>query len=105
MLWCAELIAVGQPTAALEALEQVIKNKRHRTWQIAMEKIMFKFVELCVQLRQGRRAKEGLIQYRMICQQTNVGSLETVIKKFLELAEERAKDAQVPPSTVGRLAS
>ena len=59
-----------------------------------MEKIMFKFLELCVELRMGKRSKDGIIQYRMICQQTNVGSLETVIKHFLRLAEERAKEAQ-----------
>jgi translation initiation factor 3 subunit A len=90
----AELIAVGQRSAALETLEAMIKSKRHRTWQITMEKIMFKFLELCVELRMGKRSKDGIIQYRMICQQTNVGSLETVIKHFLRLAEERAKEAQ-----------
>jgi hypothetical protein len=32
---------------------------------------------------------------RVICQQYNVASLETVVKFFLQQAEERAKEAQV----------
>ena len=47
---------------------------------------MFKYVELCVDLKKGRLAKDGLIQYRIACQQVNVQSLEEVVQKFLNLA-------------------
>jgi hypothetical protein len=40
-----ELISVGQPFAALNALHEVITSKRHRTWQKTLEQIMFKYVE------------------------------------------------------------
>ena len=89
-----ELIHVGQPHAALQALHDVITSKRHRTWQKVLETIMFKYVELCIELKKGRLAKDGLIQYRIVCQQVNVNSLEEVIKHFLKLATEKAESAQ-----------
>ena len=85
---------MGQPNAALQALHDVITSKRHRTWQKVLETIMFKYVELCIQLKKGRLAKDGLIQYRIVCQQVNVNSLEEVIKHFLKLATEKAESAQ-----------
>ena len=85
---------MGQPHAALQALHDVITSKRHRTWQKVLETIMFKYVELCIQLKKGRLAKDGLIQYRIVCQQVNVNSLEEVIKHFLKLATEKAEAAQ-----------
>ncbi|RWW11178.1 hypothetical protein GW17_00025232 [Ensete ventricosum] len=55
---------------------------------------MFKYVELCVDMRRGRFAKDGLIQYRIICQQVNVSSLEEVIKHFMQLSTEKAEQAR-----------
>eukprot|EP00253_Pinus_taeda_P012477 PITA_12477 len=98
----AELENVGQKQAALEYLHDLITSKRHRySWQKPLETIMFKYVELCVELRRGRFAKDGLIQYRNVCQQVNVSSLEEVIKYFLHLSTEKAGGA-VEPS--GRMA-
>ncbi|CAL9037647.1 eukaryotic translation initiation factor 3 subunit A-like [Musa acuminata AAA Group] len=56
---------------------------------------MFKYVELCVDMKRGRFAKDGLIQYRIICQQVNVSSLEEVIKHFMHLSMERAEQARI----------
>lgn len=89
-----ELMNVGQKQAALQALHDLITSKRYRAWQKTLEKIMFKYVELCVDMRRGRFAKDGLIQYRIVCQQVNVSSLEEVIKYFLQLSSERAEQAQ-----------
>ncbi|XP_073389708.1 eukaryotic translation initiation factor 3 subunit A isoform X1 [Physcomitrium patens] len=86
---------VGQKQAALQALHDLITSKRYRAWQKTLEKIMFKYVELCVDMKKGRFAKDGLIQYRIVCQQVNVSSLEEVIKYFLQLSSERAEAAQV----------
>lgn len=55
---------------------------------------MFKYIELCVDMRKGRYAKDGLIQYRIVCQQVNVNSLEEVIKHFMHLSTERAEIAR-----------
>ncbi|KAL6848276.1 hypothetical protein ACP4OV_022404 [Aristida adscensionis] len=89
-----ELIHVGQKQAALQALHDLITSKRYRSWQKPLEKIMMKYVELCVELRKGRFAKDGLIQYRIVCQQVNVSSLEEVIKHFMQLSNEKAEQAR-----------
>ncbi|KAA8536786.1 hypothetical protein F0562_029264 [Nyssa sinensis] len=89
-----ELINVGQKQDALQALHDLITSKRYRAWQKTLERIMFKYVELCVDMRRGRFAKDGLIQYRIVCQQVNVTSLEEVIKHFMHLSTERAELAR-----------
>ncbi|XP_043693995.1 eukaryotic translation initiation factor 3 subunit A-like [Telopea speciosissima] len=89
-----ELINVGQKQAALQALHDLITSKRYRAWQKTLERIMFKYVELCVDMRRGRFAKDGLIQYRIVCQQVNVNSLEEVIKHFMHLSTEKAEQAR-----------
>jgi translation initiation factor 3 subunit A len=94
LLFIPELINVGQKQAALQALHDLITSKRYRSWQKPLEKIMMKYVELCVDLRKGRFAKDGLIQYRIVCQQVNVSSLEEVIKHFMQLSNEKAEEAK-----------
>uniref|UniRef100_A0A803KNW3 Eukaryotic translation initiation factor 3 subunit A n=1 Tax=Chenopodium quinoa TaxID=63459 RepID=A0A803KNW3_CHEQI len=89
-----ELINVGQKQDALQALHDLITSKRYRAWQKTLEKIMFKYIDLCVEMRKGRYAKDGLIQYRIVCQQVNVNSLEEVIKHFMHLSTERAEAAR-----------
>ncbi|KAJ8570708.1 hypothetical protein K7X08_037680 [Anisodus acutangulus] len=89
-----ELINVGQKQEALQALHDLITSRRYRAWQKTHEKIMFKYVELCVDMRRGRFAKDGLIQYRIVCPQVNINSLEEVIKHFMHLATERAELAR-----------
>lgn len=89
-----EFIDVGKKQNALEILHGLITSKRYRAWQKPLERIMFKYVELCVDMRKGRFAKDGLIQYRIICQQVNVSSLEEVIKHFMHLSTEKAEQAR-----------
>lgn len=45
--------------------------------------------------RSGSHAKDGLVQYRYLCQQVNVNSLEVVIKHFLHLSTQKAENALV----------
>lgn len=90
-----EFIEVGKKEPALDALYDVIKSKKHRTWQNKIhEPILFKYLELCVDLKRSHVAKEGLYQYKLICQQVNIASLEDVIRYFLKLAEDRAETAR-----------
>ncbi|KAK1584348.1 hypothetical protein Q3G72_032220 [Acer saccharum] len=88
------LINVGQKQDALQVLHDLITSKRHRAWQKTLEKIMFRYVDLCVDMRRGKFAKDGLIQYRIVCQQVNVSSLEEVIKHFMQLSTEKAEQAR-----------
>merc|ERR1719197_2468820 len=54
---------------------------------------MSRYLELCVDMRKAKAAKDGLIQYRMVCQQVNVASMETVLRHFMELANTAAEKA------------
>merc|ERR1711939_877636 len=96
-----ELIAVDQSQAALNVLHEHVTSKRTRNSPIAsLEPVMLLFVELCVDLRKGKSAKDGLYQYKNIAQNTNVGTIELVLKKFIELAEARVQEAQVKADQV-----
>uniref|UniRef100_A0A673I366 Eukaryotic translation initiation factor 3 subunit A n=1 Tax=Sinocyclocheilus rhinocerous TaxID=307959 RepID=A0A673I366_9TELE len=89
-----EFLEVGKKQPALDVLYDVIKSKKHRTWQKIHEPIMFKYLELCVDLRKSHLAKEGLYQYKNICQQVNIKSLEDVVRAYLKLAEEKTETAK-----------
>ncbi|GFU02002.1 eukaryotic translation initiation factor 3 subunit A [Nephila pilipes] len=89
-----EFSDVGKKQAALDALYDVIKSRKHRTWQKIHEPIMNKYLELCVELKKSHVAKEGLFQYRNICQQVNIKSLEDVVRRYLALAEEKTEAAR-----------
>ncbi|KII90374.1 hypothetical protein PLICRDRAFT_136599 [Plicaturopsis crispa FD-325 SS-3] len=89
------LVSVGQNHAALQSLTEMFSSKRFRSTPLAsLEPIMLRFVELCVDMRKGRTAKEGLMQYKNIAQNTSVGSIEVVINKFVQLADAKVQEAQ-----------
>ena len=46
---------------------------------------MILFIELCVDLKKGKHAKDGLYQYKNTAQNTNVGTIEVIEVQF-ELA-------------------
>ena len=75
-------------------MQDIITSKRHRTWHKVLEQIMMRYIDLCVELKKGREAKDGLIHYRNVCQHVNVSSLEEVIKYFLKTATDKAEEAQ-----------
>lgn len=89
-----ELENVGQKQAALQALHDVVTSKRHRTWSKTYESIMFKLIDLCVEMKKRNQAKEALMQYRNMCQTVAINSLEEVIKYYLKKATEKAEEAQ-----------
>lgn len=85
-----EFLEVGKKQPALDVLYDVIKSKKHRTWQKIHEPIMLKYLELCVDLRKSHLAKEGLYQYKNICQQVSgkIKSLNTKIIKYTQAQDE-----------------
>ncbi|KEI41654.1 uncharacterized protein L969DRAFT_321844 [Mixia osmundae IAM 14324] len=89
-----ELISVGQPSAALSTLTEMIGSKRFRQTPLAsLEPIMVKFLDLCVQLKKGRTAKEGLHTYKNVAQNTSVGSVEVVMNRFIERSKAKLQEA------------
>ena len=54
---------------------------------------MLKFLELCVDLKKGRTAKEGLHMYKNVAQNTSVISVETVINSFLTRSKDKLAEA------------
>ncbi|CAO2657735.1 Nn.00g038610.m01.CDS01 [Neocucurbitaria sp. VM-36] len=96
-----ELIGVQQQQAALQLLHEHVTSKRTRNSPIAsLEPVMILFVELCVDLRKGKLAKDGLYQYKNTAQNTNVGTIELVFKRFIELAEQKVTEAQAKADEV-----
>src|SRR5438445_8787722 len=89
------LVSVGQTHAALQSLTEMFTTKKFRSASLSvLEPILLRFVELCVDMRKGRTAKEGLVQYKNIAQNSNVGSIEVIIQKFLQLADAKVQEAQ-----------
>ncbi|TVY44140.1 Eukaryotic translation initiation factor 3 subunit A [Lachnellula subtilissima] len=96
-----ELMGVGQSPAALVLLHEHITSKRSRNVPItSLEPVMVLLVEQSVEQKKGKLAKDALYQYKNISQNTNVGTIELVLKKFIELAEEKVKTAQAKADEV-----
>lgn len=74
-----ELIAVNQKQSALTILHEHVTSKRTRNSTIAsLEPVVLLFVELCVELRKGKQAKDGLYNYKNTSQNTNVATIEVL---------------------------
>lgn len=94
MIAFVEFIEVQNKHRALEILCDVLHSKKHRVWQKKHEEIMMKYLELCVELKQSYVAKEGLFQYKIICQQSYISSFEDVIRKYIQMAETKTNEAK-----------
>lgn len=80
--------------AALSSISEVFTSKRFRSTPLStLEPILIKFLGLCVDLRKGRTAKEGLHMYRNVAQNTSVQSVEVVIQEFLTRSKEKVDEA------------
>lgn len=91
---CVTRMQVGQKQNALQTLHDTITNKRHqRNWTKALEEVMYRHVDLAVEMKQARKIKDALINYRNACQQVNVGSLGDVITYLVETASKKAEEA------------
>jgi hypothetical protein len=59
---------------ALEQLHNIISSSKRKQWQKVYESIMKKHLELCVDLKDHRTAKDGLHQYRNMVQNVCIGA-------------------------------
>jgi len=96
-----ELKGVGQAQAALVLLHEHITSKRSRNVPItSLEPVMLLLVEMAVEQKKGKLAKDALYQYKNISQNTNVGTIELALKHFIELANEKVVTAQAQADDV-----
>jgi translation initiation factor 3 subunit A len=63
-----EFTAIGNKAGALNLLHEVLSQRKVRTWAKAYETIMMRYIELCVDLKDHHRGKDGLHQYRNLSQ-------------------------------------
>ena len=90
-----ELLGVGQQTAALAALSEIFSLRSFKQTPLtALEPIMLRFTDLCVDMRRGRLVKDGLLQYKNVSQNTNPASIDVVIRHLIKISEARVADAQ-----------
>ncbi|KAK5782298.1 translation initiation factor eIF3 core subunit a PWA37_005298 [Arxiozyma heterogenica] len=92
-----ELISVGNSQAALQSLYDFVTAKRVRWTQPAtLEPIVFKFLELGVELKKGKMIRDCLHQYKKLIQGTPEGliSVGVVARKFIDIVEKRIVNEQ-----------
>jgi translation initiation factor 3 subunit A len=91
-----ELIEVGKVEDANQALYDIITDNqtRRRQWSKTYEEIMMKLMELSVQLRKPLMVKEALHKYRATCMQSNVSSLDDVVRYLVKISEKRTEEAR-----------
>lgn len=108
-----ELQGIYQTDVALELLHDVLSSRRQRTWSLIYEQIMITYIDLCclpvvssgnnnnnnnpqyMNKNRSREVKDGLHQYRNLCQTSAPGSLEKVILYLLNKAETACQQAKV----------
>ncbi|KAL5598843.1 hypothetical protein BROUX41_003829 [Berkeleyomyces rouxiae] len=90
-----ELIGVNQAPAALTLLHEHITSKRSRNVAItSLEPVMLLLVDLSVEQKKGKLAKDALYSYKNMSQNTNIATIELVLKRFIELAVAKVTSAQ-----------
>ena len=89
-----ELYAAGKKRLGIEILNAVLHARRHKQWSATHEDIIKQYLLICVDLREKQFAKDGLYQYRNLCQREAPASLETVANYLLSLAERRCARAR-----------
>ncbi|CAM9470963.1 unnamed protein product, partial [Ectocarpus fasciculatus] len=85
---------VKEKKFGLEQLHNVVSNSKRKQWQKIYEQVMVRHLELCVDLKDARLAKDGLHQYRNMVVNLDPQSLEVVIVHLVDLAEARASAAK-----------
>lgn len=79
----------------MELLHEVITSKRSRSVALSiLEPIMLRLMDLCVELKKSKQAREALHQYKNAQQNTSIPTIELVVRHYVNAAETRLKAAQ-----------
>ena len=81
-----ELYLAGKKHLGIEILNAVLHARRHKQLTAPQEDIIKQYLLICVDLREKQFAKDGLYQYRNLCQREAPASLETVANYLLSPA-------------------
>ncbi|KAG0668549.1 eukaryotic translation initiation factor 3 subunit A [Maudiozyma exigua] len=87
-----ELISVGESQAALQSLFDFFTARRIRFAEpSSVEPIVFRFLELGVDLKKGRMIKDALHQYKKLVQGSPEGlaSVSAISRKFIDIVEKK----------------
>lgn len=98
-----ELIGVNQAPAALNLLHEHVTSKRSRNAPVvSLEPVMVLLVELAVEQKKGKLAKDALYQYKNISQNTNIATIE-VRHQPVEAEEEEEIQKSIKRMGHGRV--
>jgi len=90
-----DLQKIGNMRDACEYLFEVLTSRRMgRMFTPDHEAMMIEFINLCTDLRETRRTKDGLYFYRQLTQMQNPLSLEKVMFYMIDSAQKKAVDAR-----------
>ena len=92
-----DLISVGESQAALQSLFDFFTARRIRWAEPAnVEPVVFRFLELGVDLKKGRTLRDGLHQYKKLVQGSPEGlaSVSAASRKFIDVVEKKIASEQ-----------
>jgi translation initiation factor 3 subunit A len=87
---------VGRVQDACEVLHNAISKRGGRTsvWTTEHEEMFIEFINLAVELRDPRRAKDGMYHYRQLAQTQAPASLDKVANYLVNLASRKTTEAR-----------
>lgn len=93
-----DLIRVNKEEEGLEQIYNFLYAKRSKHWCHSLETLMKHLINFSLKYEKNQYIKEGLTAFRNITQTSNVSSLETILKYYLETVErqfdESVKDVE-----------
>lgn len=90
-----DMMKIDNMRDACEHLHDVLVSKRMgRFWNQFHEDMMVQFIDLCTDLRETRRTKDGLYFYRQLTQMQNPQSLEKIVHYMIDSAGRKAAEAR-----------
>lgn len=98
---CEDLIRIGNNDEALDMLRSFVGLKKFK--YVASEpakQVGYLFVQLCVEKKDARVAKEGLYNFRKNVQSIagGIDAVGAVVKKYVQLAEAATESVETPSS-------